>query len=178
VSGVKYTTARHTSERAIDAVFSALGRRSPTCRTADTPLLGAVLARGVDPATWEWEDQQLAPEAGERLLERYGDRWEEVVAAVGGPGEARPLSPGCPVLRTEVRFAVRHECAATLADIVLRRTGLGATGRPDRAALDACATLAGEELGWTAVRREEEIRAVNALYDPVDMVRAGVVGEA
>ena len=81
-------------------------------------------------------------------------------------------------MRTEVRFAVRHECAATLADIVLRRTGLGATGRPDRAALETCARLAGEELGWTADRRETEIEAVNALYAPIDMVRSGAVGEA
>lgn len=175
VSGVKYTTARHTAERAIDAVFSALGKRSPACRTAETPLVGAGVARGANPAAWE--DRQLEPESGERLLERYGDRWEDVLASTGGPAEARQLSPGCPVLRTEVLFAVRHECTVTLADIVLRRTGLGATGRPDRRALEACAWLAGEELGWTADRREEEIEAVNALFDPVDMVRSGAVGQ-
>jgi glycerol-3-phosphate dehydrogenase len=41
VQGVKYTTARGVAEKAIDLVFRRLGWRSPTCRTAETPLLRA-----------------------------------------------------------------------------------------------------------------------------------------
>ena len=39
--GVRYTTARHTAEQAVDAVFSVMGHATPPpCRTAETPLQG------------------------------------------------------------------------------------------------------------------------------------------
>jgi glycerol-3-phosphate dehydrogenase len=38
VEGVKYTTARRVAQHAVDQVFHALGRQTPACRTAATPL--------------------------------------------------------------------------------------------------------------------------------------------
>jgi glycerol-3-phosphate dehydrogenase len=38
VEGVKFTTARRVAERAIDLVFKGLRRKSPRCRTSETPL--------------------------------------------------------------------------------------------------------------------------------------------
>ncbi len=41
IHGVRYTTARHTAEQAVDAVFHTLGYGAPPiCRTAVTPLVG------------------------------------------------------------------------------------------------------------------------------------------
>ncbi len=53
--------------------------------------------------------------------------------------------------------AVREEMAATLADIVFRRTDLGAPPGPRRDELAAAARLAGAELGWDAGRQSAEI---------------------
>jgi glycerol-3-phosphate dehydrogenase len=41
VEGVKFTTARGVAERAVDRVFTALGRPSPPCRTAEVRLPAA-----------------------------------------------------------------------------------------------------------------------------------------
>ena len=41
LQGVKYTTARAVAERAVDLVVRRLGRGTPVCRTAVTPLPGA-----------------------------------------------------------------------------------------------------------------------------------------
>ena len=41
LQGVKYTTARAVAERAVDLVLRRLGRESPPCRTAVTPLAKA-----------------------------------------------------------------------------------------------------------------------------------------
>ena len=41
VEGVKYTTARRVAERAVDRVFTVLGRSSPPCRTAEVRLPAA-----------------------------------------------------------------------------------------------------------------------------------------
>jgi glycerol-3-phosphate dehydrogenase len=46
VLAVKYTTARGVAQRVVDAVFQHLGRRSPSCRTADTPLAEARVPAG------------------------------------------------------------------------------------------------------------------------------------
>ncbi|HXB57106.1 MAG TPA: FAD-dependent oxidoreductase [Vicinamibacteria bacterium] len=41
VQGVKYTTARGVAEKVVDLIFRRLGRPSPKCRTAITPLARA-----------------------------------------------------------------------------------------------------------------------------------------
>jgi glycerol-3-phosphate dehydrogenase len=38
MEGVKYTTARRVAQQAVDAVFAGLGRKTPRCRTGETPL--------------------------------------------------------------------------------------------------------------------------------------------
>jgi glycerol-3-phosphate dehydrogenase len=46
VLGVKFTTARAVAQQAVDLVFRRLGRSSPPCRTAETPLDHAHLSTG------------------------------------------------------------------------------------------------------------------------------------
>jgi glycerol-3-phosphate dehydrogenase len=52
-----------------------------------------------------------------------------------------------------------------LSDIVIRRTGLGSSGRPPAAALAASARIAAAELGWDTARAAEEIAAVDRVYE-------------
>jgi glycerol-3-phosphate dehydrogenase len=54
--------------------------------------------------------------------------------------------------------------AVRLADVVVRRTGLGSAGRPPRDAVEECARLAASELGWNQPRIEAEIAAVDRVY--------------
>ena len=60
--------------------------------------------------------------------------------------------------------AAANEMVVTLADAVVRRTTLGATGRPADDALDHAASIVGEVLGWSESRRRDEITAVRRLY--------------
>jgi glycerol-3-phosphate dehydrogenase len=55
---------------------------------------------------------------------------------------------------------VRNEMASTLSDVVMRRLGLGSAERPADETLAACASIAGDELGWSLARREREIQSV------------------
>jgi glycerol-3-phosphate dehydrogenase len=54
--------------------------------------------------------------------------------------------------------------APTLADIVIRRTPLGALGCPGDRVLTRAAAMVGAELGWSEDRRREEINDVKRLY--------------
>jgi glycerol-3-phosphate dehydrogenase len=94
------------------------------------------------------------------------------------------LDPGCrtateevvsAVPSSDVRRAVRDEFAICLADVVYRRTDIGAPPGPGRSAVAAAADLVAEELGWDAARREAEIedvmRQARNLESPLEPIR-------
>ena len=56
----------------------------------------------------------------------------------------------------EVVFAVREEMAATLADVVARRSMLGLSADLGVGALDAVASVAEKYAGWSAERVSED----------------------
>ena len=167
VLGVRYTTARATAQRAVDAVFELLGRPAPLCRTADTPLDGGDVAH-VETLLRSAERAAAGgpgAAAGRRLARAYGSRCLEVLEALrGAPGDARPLGASCAVTRGEVRHAVRREMAVKLSDAVLRRTEAGSAGHPGGDALRAAAEVMGAELGWTAARTDAEIAEAETAY--------------
>lgn len=87
---------------------------------------------------------------------------DETAGATAIPAARIPPDQGAgPV---EILRGVREEMAQTLGDIVFRRTPLGTFGHPGREALQACAAVAGDELGWDAARREAEIALVEQEY--------------
>jgi glycerol-3-phosphate dehydrogenase len=79
-----------------------------------------------------------------------------------GVEDGARAEPGAMPAREEIVGAVRNEMAVTLADIVFRRTALGAIPGPDRAVVEAVARMAGAELGWDRSREETEIDVVLA----------------
>jgi glycerol-3-phosphate dehydrogenase len=56
--------------------------------------------------------------------------------------------------------AQRCEMAVTLADVVLRRTGLGTLGNPGELALGAAARIMGSSLGWNRAERMRQVERV------------------
>jgi glycerol-3-phosphate dehydrogenase len=167
VVGVRYTTARHTAEVAVDDVFDALGIVPPPATRSDRePLLGA---RGFDAGELDRDLRGLAPGAPpgtlERLARTYGIRARDVARTMAAESSGREaLSAHCPVTGAEVEFAVREEMACTLADVVLRRTEAGTAGSPGRAALERAARVVSPLLGWSRERANTEIEAVEARY--------------
>jgi glycerol-3-phosphate dehydrogenase len=155
IAGGKYTTYRVMAADLVDAVARALGTNAPSV-TREVPLAGADLGR-VDRAA-------LAARAGlpaaavERLVRRYGDRVEELVALIAArPELAEPLEGGGGHLCAEVVHACTHEGALRLDDVLERRTRLALTA-PDRglgAAAPAAALMAGA-LDWSAERARRE----------------------
>jgi glycerol-3-phosphate dehydrogenase len=155
VLGIKYTTGMTVGARAVDLACRKLGRSAagprPAARRSGPPA--APPPPGIDAVL------------AERLRRSYGGAAAALLSAIGaGPALGRRLDPGQPTTAAEVRHAVREEMAHALTDIVLRRTPLGTFGNPGRAVLEACAAIAGEELGWDAAARQREIALVEAEY--------------
>jgi len=74
-------------------------------------------------------------------------------------GQARPLAEPHPYLRAEVAYAVTHENALHVEDVLMRRTRLFIESADSgaRAAAEV-STIMGRLLGWSRRRRPAETR--------------------
>jgi glycerol-3-phosphate dehydrogenase len=158
VAGGKYTTYRVMAKDAIDAAVRGL--RAEKSRTDQLPLIGA-------PGYHEmWAARaRLATEAGldlatvEHLLGRYGSAITEILGVIDAdPSLARRISPHSPYLRAEVVYAVSHEGALHLDDILTRRTRISIE-TPDRGVdvAQEVAELVAPLLGWDELHTRREI---------------------
>ena len=160
VAGGKLTTYRVMGRDAVDAAAHSLGGTVPASITERVPLAGAA---GFEPRSNQCE--ALAESSGlhrarvEHLLGRYGGLVDELLALVADrPELADPLRGAEDYLRAEVVYAVTHEGARHLDDVLTRRTRISIEtfDRGVAAARPAADLMAGA-LGWEADRVEDEV---------------------
>jgi glycerol-3-phosphate dehydrogenase len=167
VVGPKFTTARATAERVTTRVMAKLQRAAVACRTATTALPGGGI-RDVGFAIAEARrdhDTGLPSDTIPHLIASYGSRFRDVLDLADSRADWRTrIAKDSPVIGAQLVHAVRREMAMTLADVVLRRTPLGALGDPGDDALTTAAAIVGTELGWSEERRREEIADVRRFY--------------
>lgn len=159
VTGGKYTTYRVMAEDAVDIAVQDLERPVGESRTDSLPLVGGA---GYE-QMWERrgllaQEHRLPASVVEHLLQRYGTLATDVLALTEQDLNLREFLPGSnDYLAAEALYAVTHEGALTLDDILERRTRLSIESW-DRgvAAARYVATLVGPHLGWddTEVRRQ------------------------
>ena len=96
----------------------------------------------------------------EHLLGRYGTLAQELLDLIRtDAGLARPLAPGHPYLRAEVAYAVTHENALHVEDVLMRRTRLFIESADAAAGTAAeVSAIMGRLLGWSRRRRAAETR--------------------
>jgi glycerol-3-phosphate dehydrogenase len=155
--GGKWTTSRHLAEKVVDTVVAKLGKLTGVCTSAISRLPGAPAA-------------SLALQNGpsEHIVRMYGVRMPPMLRlAEADPRLREVLSPSGDIA-AQVAFAMREEMALTLEDVVMRRTGIGQLGHPGAAALETCAQLMANELGWTPERTRAEMAAVEQNFRTQD----------
>ena len=131
VIGVKYTTARAVGARAAALAARRLGRSTRRTNTDTAILPGAGISdhEALTIETARAVGLELAPSIIKHLNAIYGDRSAAIVRLMAERSDWRmPLVPGRPNVGAEVIHAIRDEMACTLADIVIRRSELGAAG--------------------------------------------------
>ena len=172
VHGVRYTTARHTAQEAVDAVFRSLGHATPPrCRTEQTPLFGGGMhsVAGLLKDINAHRHTGVLPATLARLVATYGTEYTRVLRlARETPTLGTPLGRACAITAAEIVYAARHEMALTLADALIRRTEAGSAGHPGADAVEAAATLMAAEHGWDDARRRAEIASVDSFYTLAD----------
>ncbi|HEU4330943.1 MAG TPA: glycerol-3-phosphate dehydrogenase/oxidase [Lapillicoccus sp.] len=164
VAGGKFTTYRVMAKDAVDeavhGLAAVLDRNVPGSCTQDVPLLGA------DGFEALWNSRHvLAERSGlhevwiEHLLHRYGSLIHEVLDLIADDQSlGEPLEGAEDYLRAEVVYAVTHEGARHLDDILTRRTRISIEmfDRGDRAC-EAAAGLIGKALGWSDAQSAREV---------------------
>ncbi|WP_228002249.1 glycerol-3-phosphate dehydrogenase/oxidase [Nocardia australiensis] len=127
IVGGKLTTYRQMAEDAVDAAITQGMLTAGSCRTKRLPLVGAVSGAA--------RDHIDAPPA---LIERYGSEAPLILAAAhNDPAGQEPVAPGIDVIAAEFDFAVSHEGALDISDLLDRRTRIGLVAEDRQAALPA-----------------------------------------
>ena len=162
--GGKWTTSRHLAEKIVTAIAAHLKKKTPNCTTAATPLPGGrfdrfeQMVRGYE-KTWPGIStlRNMAHMLGARLpLALQGVRLAEL-APLGPSGDTK----------AQIAFAMRHEMARTLEDVVMRRTAIGQFGRPGPDIVESVAAQMAAELGWSEEQKMREIASLDPIYRAV-----------
>ena len=146
VVGGKLTTAAELGRQVAESVAQQIGR--PRARgiaaLPETPTSRAVF---------------LPPQTQEHLRTVYGPRVPEVAAyAASDASMADPISAQHRDIGAQVAYAVEHEGARTVADVLLRRTAVGLTRDLGRSAARPTAAIMASRLGWSDDEREQAVR--------------------
>ncbi len=146
VVGGKLTTAAELGNSVAESVAQRIGRPRARGVTAlpTTPTSRAVF---------------LPPETQEHLRQVYGPREPQVAAyAASDSSLAAPISERHRDIGAQVAYAVEHEGARTVADVLLRRTSVGLTHDLGRSAARPTAEIMARRLGWSDELRDQAAR--------------------
>jgi glycerol-3-phosphate dehydrogenase len=158
--------ARGDAEKAIDIISDKLGKHGPRSSTETTPVAGGDIDNFEELVTQaSSKHKKIADSVTMRaLIHNYGTKYENILAYKDDLVTLGKTS----VLRAEVRYAIEQEMVSKLSDIVFRRTDLGTGSHPGDEAINECAEILAQKLGWSAERRLSEIDEVNARYPNYD----------
>jgi glycerol-3-phosphate dehydrogenase len=159
IAGGKLTTYRVMARDAVDLAVRGWSGVAPS-HTERVPLLGAdgFLTRTNQRVALS---RRSGLEVGriDHLLGRFGGLIDEVLALIAQrPELAEPLPGTEDYLSAEVVYAVTHEGARHLDDVLARRTRISIeTFDRGTVAVTAAADLMAAELGWDQARRDDEV---------------------
>jgi glycerol-3-phosphate dehydrogenase len=163
ILGGKLTAHRAIAQEAVSRLCREEGWRVGPCQTARRPLPGGDF-RSREALRMEavrrCAELGLAEEQADHLILLYGSRYTRLLAlAQKTPELARRVADPYPEIRAQIVYACQQEFAATLCDVMLRRTTLGFTPDQGVRALPSVLEEMARLMGWSAERRKQEEEA-------------------
>jgi glycerol-3-phosphate dehydrogenase len=161
IAGGKYTTYRVMAEDAVDEAVNHLRRIVPDSTTENLAIIGAegysVLINKIPKLAKEYG---LAEDTVRHLLDRYGSLYEELLApAKDDPSLLEPLIEGLPYIKAEARYAITHELALSIDDLLSRRTRIAFEASDSGLSITA---YLGELLGkFAGLGKKEIAKSIN-----------------
>jgi glycerol-3-phosphate dehydrogenase len=133
VVGGKLTEYRFMAEDVLDRAVTLRGLTATGCRTRNLPLVGAPS----NPVATLRSPAELPGS----LVARYGAEAPNVIGAASCERPTEPVADGIDVTRAEFEYAVTHEGAMTVDDILDRRTRIGLVDSDRDSAVSAAEEL-------------------------------------
>lgn len=164
--GVRYTTARGDSGKAIDLICKKLGFNGNKANTATIPVYGGDIA-DFEAAVQQLHTKQtlsLSQECVRALVHNYGTKAAAVLAIAEQDKTLAETLGDTQVLKAEIVHAVKHETAVKLSDAVFRRTDLATGSNPGDSVLVECTDLMAGLLGWDEQECKAQIDAVKQRF--------------
>jgi glycerol-3-phosphate dehydrogenase len=167
VFGAKYTTARLLAEKALNKIIYKFTKPLKSCQTKRLQLscgdIDNVEQYRMLKCT-EYADV-LPANVIDHLITYYGTEIDSIIKYVVKDKQwAQFLSTKYPNIEAQIIYAIEHEMACHLDDVLFRRTGLGTLGHPGSDVIERCANIMSDYLQWDTVRRESEIKRVLSYY--------------
>jgi glycerol-3-phosphate dehydrogenase len=164
--GGKWTTSRRLGEEVVDLAVQYLGHKGASCRTRDTLLTCTPrqdLAAFMDQMRADYP--HVPVDEIDRLSRLYGRLLPQLMAQdKAGLGKLRN-----PLLAARVSFALHHEMACQLEDVVLRRLIEGQTGALTRGQIQIIADYMASRLNWSEPEKTQQLDRLHArLRGPSD----------
>ena len=165
IAGGKYTTYRVMGADAVQACAEDLpGRINPSC-TEDVPLLGADGYQAlVNQADRLAAQHGVHPYRIRHLLDRYGSQIHDVLApAAADRALLQPIPGAGDYLQAEALYAVTHEGALHLEDVLARRTRISIEyAHRGTESMQRVADIMAPVLGWTEAQTAREVEVYRA----------------
>ncbi|PKV63464.1 glycerol-3-phosphate dehydrogenase/oxidase [Pontibacter ramchanderi] len=164
ITGGKWTTYRQMADDTVNAAAKVAGLPAIPCRTERLPIHGAIPAVTI-PASSNSTMQRKQESSPPPALARYGSDAPHVLALQEAePTLAQKLHPDFTYTLAEVVWAVRHEMARTVEDVLSRR--LRVLFLDARAALEmapAVAVVLAHEMNHDETWQREQVAAFEML---------------
>ena len=162
IAGGKYTTYRIMGKDVIDLAGIELRRIISESVTEKLPIVGAdgyfALEQQIDRIA---EESGLSTESVRHLLNRYGSLISEILELIKNDSKlAKPLTKDLPYLKAEIHYAVSHEGARSVDDVISRRTRLAFEAQNSAMHLaNDVATIIAPVLGWSIKQKKDSVAA-------------------
>lgn len=164
--GAKYTTARYVAEQSVDLAMTKL-KRDGACQTRTVRLLEGEIddILAFRAKCRQAYGQELPNEIIDAMIFNHGRKIDELIADGRRKNLLMRTAIDREVVDIEIEYAVTHEMALTLDDLIFRRTGIGTIGDPGPKTIQHCANIMGNLLGWDVEERERQIQNATLRYD-------------
>jgi glycerol-3-phosphate dehydrogenase len=161
VAGGKLTTYRLMAKKVVDRVARILMSHGYTSEVLPSWTHRIRLGNPPDAGFDPFGQLDLAEDIQEHLILNYGSWARQIISILEiYPDWNRRIVPGLPCILAEAYFAVTHEKARTLEDILCRRTRVALLD-PDRgrSSLNAVCEVVAGELKWDLAETQRQIEA-------------------
>lgn len=154
--GAKFTTGRKISELTMKVIEKKLGRTNIIKRTKLHDSDYSSLATLIKTKTAQYKER-FSKKVIEHLIMCYGSNLDVFLSSIENKPElSLPICNHQPDLLGQVVWAVKHEQAITLNDIIYRRTSLGLLGIKYEE-LTKVAQLMATELQWSPEHLQQQL---------------------